>query len=61
MTLSSINQSKGRTSQYSGKQKIPHCRNSSKIQSSNQKHRGKIDTPNTHIHDNLLSYLGTGI
>ena len=39
--------------------KIYHCRNNSKI---NVKivERGKIDTPNTQIHDRSLSCLGTG-
>jgi len=45
------------------KQKIPrtHCRNSSKSNKRNRKNRHKMDTPNTQIHDRLLSCLGTGI
>jgi len=44
------------------KTKIPHCRN---IKKNNRKQtkiaeRGKIDTPNTPIHDRSLSWLGTG-
>ena len=38
------------------KTKIPHCRNSSKIQSHNRITRGKIDT----LHDRSLSWPGTG-
>ena len=40
------------------KQKIPHSRNSSKIQLKIIG-RGNIDTPNTQIHDRSLSCLGT--
>jgi hypothetical protein len=40
------------------KQKIPHCRNSSKIQLKIIG-RGNIDTPNTQMHDRSLSCLGT--
>jgi hypothetical protein len=45
------------------KQKIPrtHCRNSSKSNKRNRKNRHKMDTPNTQIHDRLLSCFGTGI
>jgi hypothetical protein len=39
---------------------IPNCLNSSKIQEQ-MVERGKIDTPKTHIHDNSLSWLGTGM
>jgi len=48
---------------YSGKlltfyemtnQKIPHCLNSSKIQSKNRRNRGKIDTLSTHIYDRSI-------
>ena len=39
------------------KNKIPHCLNNSKIKIVE---RGKIDTPNTHIHDRSLSWFGTG-
>ena len=35
--------------------KIAQHQNSSKIQSENHRNRGKIDTPNTHIHDHSLS------
>jgi hypothetical protein len=38
--------------------KIPHCRNISKFQLNNCKN-SKIDTPNTQIHQRLLSLLGT--
>jgi len=37
---------------------ISHCWNSSKIQSQTLE-RGNIDTPNTHIHNHSLSWLGT--
>ena len=37
-----------------------HFRNSSKIQSTNCGERCKIDTPDTHISDRSLSWLGTG-
>ena len=42
--------------------KIPHCQNSFKIEYKNRKkkRRGKINTPNTHIHDCSLSWNGTG-
>jgi hypothetical protein len=38
---------------------IPHCWNNSKIKYQNHRKRS-IDTPNTQIHDRLLSRLGTG-
>jgi len=34
---------------------MSHCQNSSKL----YRIRGKIDTPNTYIHDRSLSWLGT--
>ena len=37
--------------QENEKNKIPHCRNSSKLLSKKYINRGKIDTPNTEIHD----------
>ena len=39
------------------KHKIPHCRNSSKIQAKNVE-RGAIRSPSTQIHDRPLSWLG---
>jgi hypothetical protein len=45
----------------SRKIKIPHCRDSSKIESQNRINRNTIpDTPNTPIHDLSLSCLDTG-
>ena len=38
------------------------CRgNSSKIHSGNQRNRDKINTPSTHVHNDSLFWLGTGI
>jgi hypothetical protein len=30
---------------------MQHCQNNVKIKYQNRRHRGKHDTPNTHIHD----------
>ena len=40
--------------------KILHCGNSSKIQLTNRRTIGKIDTSTTHILDRLDSLMGTG-
>jgi len=40
------------------KKKIPHSRNSSKIQWNNRR-RGRINTPNTQLYDRSLSRFGT--
>lgn len=41
--------------------KISHCRNNSKIQSTNckQKNKSKIDTPDTHIYDRSMTQQST--
>jgi len=41
------------------KKQISYFRNSSKIQQKTVE-RGTVDTPNTHKHDLLLSWLSTG-
>jgi hypothetical protein len=41
-----------------GKDKVPHCRNISKIKLKYKRNGNKIDTHNTHIHDLSLSWFG---
>jgi len=43
------------------KKKVPHRRDSSKIELKNHKHSSQIDTLNTHKHDHSFFKLGTGI
>ena len=40
-------------------EKIPHCRNNSKIKYQNCRKRHPFDTPNTQIHDRSFSWLYT--
>ena len=41
-------------------EKLPPCGNSSEIQWTNYRKRGKIATTNSHIHDHSLSWISTG-